>query len=223
MVSGINNNFIQFFKSTSPRVRRSTKLRRLLFFFQQESCAVAVGLKLALLLSFKADFIHPAISSSWYIKRYPRTDNGQGEQQAETGSHGRSPGADAIHREGAAGLVQGVPQGLPKRQAQRRRVQNDLRQLLSERGPVNIRGTRLSDIRQGRKQHDRVPRVYLRTERDVTSTPGPEAALGLHRVRRGWERVRIPGGNGAYCARYPQDGWRRRQTAERRVDTRETR
>ena len=85
--------------------------------------------------------------------------------------------------------------GLPVRSTVPRRIQKDLRQLFPRRRRLAIRRSRVPYFRHEQRRDDRLPRVSLRAERDVTGKAGGQAQVGVQHVRSGRERVHFQTGD----------------------------
>ncbi|XP_045404989.1 hippocalcin-like protein 1 isoform X1 [Lemur catta] len=132
--------------------------------------------------------------------------HGQAEQQAAARGAAGPAGEHGVHRPRAAGVVQGLPQGLPHRPPDRGRVQEDLRQLLPLRRRLQVRRARLPHLRHQRRRHHRLPGVHHRAERDLAGQAGAEAQVGLQHVRPGRQRLHQPQRDAGDRAGHLQNG-----------------
>jgi len=80
-----------------------------------------------------------------------------------------------------------------------RRIQEDLRQLLPLRRCISVRRARLPDVWCERRWDNRLPRVHLCTERDVTRPAGAKTQVGVQHVRLGWQRLHLAPGDARDC------------------------
>lgn len=92
-------------------------------------------------------------------------------------------------------MVQGFPERLPERPPIRRRIQEDLRQLLPVRWRFEIRRARFPHIWRQRRRHHRFPGVLVRSLGHIQGQTRTETQVGLLHVRSRRQWLHIQAGD----------------------------